>query len=40
MFIAGGLRAMNYIDENTYQMVMAALVPGGLIALRLGIKNS
>jgi type IV secretory pathway VirB2 component (pilin) len=40
MVILTGLKALNYIDEQTYQTVLAVLGGLGLGFLRAGIKNS
>jgi hypothetical protein len=39
MFVSGGLRALQLIDEQTYMLAMSLLGPTGLITLRLGIKK-
>ena len=37
LFVLGGLRALGYVDEATYQTAFSLLVPAGLATLRAGI---
>lgn len=37
LFILGGLKALGYVDEGTYTIVMSLLVPTGLFTLRRSV---
>ena len=37
LFVAGGLKALGMLDENTYMMLFSLLVPAGLVTLRMGM---
>ena len=38
LFILGGLKALGYVDEGTYNTVLAVLLPTGLFTLRRAVK--
>ena len=38
LFVVGGARALGYVDEGTYNTVVAVLLPTGLFTLRRAVK--
>ena len=40
IFVLGGLKALNVVDDHTYTMIVTLVAPLGVVALRSAVGNN